>query len=99
MKERETMKVKRKFTAGPWEFSGTTVMGGNPPKKARHEWKCTVASLTLHDTVSGLMSKKEQEANGRLIAVAPEMVDFIEDVLSVLPVDDRERAERLLGKL
>lgn len=70
-------------TEGPWEFDpkGCSVMGGKPPRKALHSWKTTICDVPMADMVTGLLSSKEREANGRRIE---RLVYLEEDYLEAL---------------
>jgi hypothetical protein len=98
MRGEKMKKYKGKHTPAPWEFSEHTVMGGPTTKNMKHEWKNKVCDVTAHDTVTGLLTEKERVANGRLIQTAPEMFDFLVDILPNLCDKDRERAEMILDK-
>jgi len=93
------MKVRRKFTPAPWSFEGHTVFGGTPPKKAQHAWKTGVCSLPMTDMVTGLLSPQEREANGRLIQVAPDMFNIIEQSYDTLSDELKKKVDEVFKRI
>ena len=72
------MKTKRKFTPGPWEANGTSVVASS------HTFICLFDCKPLRMTLSG----EECAANALLIAAAPDMLDTLESILASLAYSD-----------
>lgn len=77
------MSKETKHTPGPWVFGKTTrqdqrlILGG-PGRKY-------VASVTVQQIPRpmGIADESEREANARLITAAPEMLEALEELLSL----------------
>jgi len=67
------MNAKTKHTAGPWIAEGTYVGDGKPCGEFQ--------SLVIADCESRHRQAKEQLANARLIAAAPELLEALRDLL------------------
>lgn len=69
-------------TPGPWEYSGGGIWGNSP-------WNARVrlADITFHNSINGIAS----DANGRLIAAAPELFDVLVDLVNL--IDDARKQD------
>lgn len=68
-----------KHTPGPWDCRDGGVIVGGPFKEwARGSAQSQVALVTLYDVYSD-----ERDANARLIAAAPEMLEALKRVVAV----------------
>lgn len=74
--------TERNHTAGPWE---ARIYGGFDAPRVWSE-SGSVALLQHHDT------PEEAEANARLIAVAPDMLEALERMVRLLEIEDARLA-------
>jgi len=83
--------TQTQHTPGPWEYVGNT-----PPKNAREEgyvygWYVTCAD-DRHISVEG-RTGDEAEANARLIAAAPDMLEALESLVATIDFVYRVKQE------
>jgi hypothetical protein len=84
------MKTKIDFTPGPWWYDGREIM-----TVPRGDIKiCRIHPVTQKDDGS---------ANARLIAAAPDLLEFLEELLDdhknhCFMIDFQERAEKIIAK-
>lgn len=85
-------RLVRQGTEGPWEPDGLhnlVICGGNPPKKALHEFKVKICEVPMTDQVTGLLNPKERDANVQRIKQLPELEQkFLEAVELIKSFDD-----------
>jgi len=72
--------TKDKFTPGPWEARIFHGMDGFGIYAAGKEHTITSANLYEHTTFSSAFERGEVEANGRLIAAAPDLMEALKDL-------------------
>ena len=81
--------MNAKHTTGPWEFYGKVCAVGEVGDEsdlycghvAPIPWRGYVCSIQSADHVCGI-SREEAEANARLIAAAPELLEALRDMVS-----------------
>ena len=87
-----------KHTPGPWEY-----VGGNDFCVEINLPNDNIVSIDRGQRYSDayVMSRDELEANGRLIAAAPEMLELLEDILNevTLPSDISGDLKRLITRI
>jgi len=75
-----------KHTPGPWRLNGTLIT-------AQDDMAVKVASV--HGGAIGAVPALEQEANARLIAAAPELLETASTIADMLVADGGEATTRL----
>lgn len=83
-----------KFTPGPWTLDGQVKMVGDGITQAAWQlytgdvrpegvYRGTICGIQSADQIAGI-TREEAEANARLIAAAPEMLEIIEQLLGIV---------------
>lgn len=77
------MKQNSQYTPGPWIASGSQILQGGQLK----DWKLVIASLPSRSDLqpkldSAAKNYGERNANARLIAAAPDLLDALENLYS-----------------
>jgi hypothetical protein len=89
------MTNEHKFTPGPWKFDN--VAGCRPIKGGKRGTHKQAQYRTFASTY-GLYDDKEDEANARLIAAAPELLEALEYIVTgVVSPEGRRRAEAAIA--
>jgi hypothetical protein len=73
MTKQDTPERRGKHTPGPWGAGGTMVWGG-----AKGSCRNTICDCTC----AGSITRDEDEANARLIAAAPDLLCWLEAIIS-----------------
>lgn len=77
--------TKAKHTPGPW-FVGDSLVGGQLPV-GPHE-RMQVATVPLYAPVAGVNGTSgEIEANARLVAAAPALLEALRTAADLMPID------------
>lgn len=76
----QTIKQTGQHTPGPWKLSeGDTALWGTSPLRAR----VRLANIIRHAPMNGI----DSEANARLIAAAPELLEALQGLLRVIDAE------------
>ena len=67
---------KPKHTQGPWKVSSDLSIWGTSPNNA----KVRLLNMTTHSSSNGI----DQNANAQLIAAAPELLEAVVDLVSII---------------
>lgn len=99
-----------RHTPGPWGFYGKIQSVGEEGDKADLywgnvtpvPWRGYVCSILSADRIDGI-SREEAEANARLIAAAPELLEVVqgilaEDMLQYLPAEYIAKVRAVISK-
>lgn len=83
LKERRVKNMTQaQHTQGPWKAQGARVAKIHIHKSRGHEF--TTEIIDCGPKFNGFTPRSEQEANARLIAAAPELLEALEESLSAL---------------